>query len=164
MPTKTATTSIFTDDSGARKRTVTAAIRGAVGLIGLGIAAVAVSVLGHVTLPGLETPLHIPGINSTNPSAKGTEPGKAGSTQGNLSTGTLTGTTPTAGPTAGNPARTAQPTAPTTPRATPTTRTTGKPTTRATGKPTSKPTTAATPTHGTKPIDPGKSQANNIGQ
>ena len=111
MPTKTATTSIFTDDSGTRKRTVTAAIRGAVGLIGLGVAAVAVSVFGHVTLPGLEAPLHLPGINSTNPATKGTEPGNAGSTQGNLSTGTLTGTTPTAG----NPASTAQPTAPNTP-------------------------------------------------
>lgn len=152
MPTKTATTSIFTDDSGARKRTVTAAIRGAVGLIGLGVAAVAVSVFGHVTLPGLEAPLHLPGINSTNPATKGTEPGNAGSTQGNLSTGTLTGTTPTAG----NPASTAQPTAPTTPRVTPAT--------GATGKPTSKPTTAATPIHGTKPIDPGKSRANNLGQ
>lgn len=162
MSTKPTATSIFTDDSGARKRTVTLAIRGAVGLIGLGVAAVAVSVFGHVTLPGLEAPLHISGIDNTNPAAKVAKPGTVVSTDGSLPTGQIKSTTPTAkpasvakstGPTPGNSASTAQPTAPTTPRATPTT--------RATGKPTSKPTTAATPTHGAKPIDPGQSHSKN---
>ena len=158
-------TSIFTDDSGARKRAVTLAIRGAVGLIGLSVAAVAVSVFGHVTLPGLQAPLHISGINDTKPATKVAQPGAVVSTDGSLPAGQVKTTKPTAkplsvaksaSPTPGNSDSTARPTAPTTPSATPTT--------RATGKPTSKPTTAATPTHGTKPTRPSQSNSNNSAQ
>lgn len=55
-------TSVFTDDSGKRRRVVSAAVRAAVALLSLGAIAVAISIFGHVTLPGLDRPLHIPGI------------------------------------------------------------------------------------------------------
>lgn len=152
MSHKATATSVFTDDSGGRKRAVTVAVRGAVGLIGLGAAAIAISVFGHVTLPGLEAPLHLPGANRTNPTTKGTGSGTAGSTDGNLSTGTVGSSPSTVKSTGSALGNTTEPTgAPATPSATPTT--------RATGKPTAKPTTAATPTHGTKPTDPGQSHS-----
>lgn len=159
MSTKTKATSIFTDDSGSRKRAVTVAVRAAVGLIGLSAAAVAVSVFGHVTLPGLETPLHIPSVNRTNPTTDDPDSGTAGSTDGNLSTSTdkyAPSTASTPNSTGSTPKTTGPTTVPTTLAATPTT--------RATGKPTAKPTAAATPTQGTRPTDPGNAHSTDSGQ
>ncbi len=122
-------TSIFTDDSGSRKRAVALAIRGAVVVLGFGAAAVAVSVFGNVKLPGLDAPLHLPGTqahSSNNHKTSTEDPGKA--------PGTATSQVVPA----------SRPTTAATPTATPTA--------KATGKPTAKPTHAAQPTH--KPTAP----------
>ena len=126
-------TSIFTDDSGGRKRAVALAIRGAVVVLGFGAAAVAVSVFGNVKLPGLDAPLDIPGTQAhSSKDSKTTSTRDTGKTSG-----TGQGSTSTVVP-AGQPTTAATPTA--------------TPTAKPTGKPTAKPTTAAQPTH--KPTAP----------
>ena len=158
MATTKLDTSVFTDDSGGRKRVVVLTIRGAVGLMGLGAVAVAVSVFGHVTLPGLDEPLHLPGTSRHHVVADTQDLKSGGTGSGGLSApanarpadSTTSASTfePTAGPATGQPtslptveAQTAKPT--TNPHG----KVIGKPTTKPThkptappGKPTSKPT------------------------
>ncbi len=157
-------TSVFTDDSGSRTRIVAIAMRMAVGLLGLAAATVAVSVFGHVTLPGLDQPFRVPGLHSNHPnghhwtirdsSGGGVQSPSPAASQGSTSSGTLT-TIPTAKDSSGagvrlpSPAASPGSTPPGSGQPTATTATT-TPTAKATGKPAvkrAKPTVAATPTH-----------------
>lgn len=137
-------TSVFTDDTGGRRRVVVVAIRSAVGLLGLGAAAVAVSVFGHVKLPGLDAPSHAPGVArhhaaDDNP---GSSDGDTGAGRAPSPAAVVpVGSSPTTSGTSGSPTAGAPGTVPT-----------AAPTSKATGKPTAKPTTAAEPTH--KPTAP----------
>lgn len=63
------TTSIFTDDSGARRWRVVWAFRVAAALFVAAVSLVLVSAIGHVALPGLDAPLNLPGADSAAPPA-----------------------------------------------------------------------------------------------
>ncbi|MCW2749502.1 MAG: hypothetical protein JWR83_612 [Aeromicrobium sp.] len=163
MSTENTHTSVFTDDSGSRKRAVAWTIRGASCLLAVGAVAVAVSVFGQVSLPGLDAPLHIPGVTqpkAATPDGRST-PGATAAAQapdGKTGSATNTGVTSRAGSSTGSASTpsTASPT-PTTPAAT----------TKVTGKPTAKPTTAASPSHspGSPPTEPpGKSKKTTTGE
>lgn len=153
-----AATSVFTDDSGSRTRVVTWTIRGVSCLLVVGAIAVGMSVVGQVTLPGLDSPLHIPGVGQSHTlgdrpphgdtsgvqeqATSGTVPADTtSSTKGSKAAASATGstTTPTATATATTPTATT-PTAAHKPK----------------GKPAAKPTTAANPTHahGSGPTEP----------
>ncbi len=154
-------TSVFTDDSGGRTRIVGVVLRVAAGLLGLGAAAVAISVFGHVTLPGLDEPLHVPGPNSYHPSNRDStteDPSRAGVQTPRPAAAQDLTPTGSGQPTAITPSGSGQPTA-AAPKGksttAPTTPPTKPPTAKATGKPTAKPTVAANPTP--RPaVPPGK--------
>lgn len=157
MSTGVKGTSVFTDDSGARKRIVTLAIRGATTALSLGAAAVAVSAFGHVTLPGLDAPLHIPGAGHAKTSTKDAGQAPERSTSDGKAAAELD---PSGSPTERSTKTDSN-------SANPTVATTGPTTAPPTGKPTAKPTTAAHPVHapGTPPTaPPGKSKITDSGQ
>lgn len=169
-------TSVFTDDSGTRQRAVTWVIRGLSGALGLGVAAAAVSIVGHVTLPGLDAPLHLPGVGQAkkvaSPETSGSQNDVPAETTGSgpqpTSPSSLTPgqnavsarqSVPTSSATTPNTPATKAPVQVTTPA--PTTPTvTAKPK-KPHGKPTAKPPTAANPepTPGGRPsVPPGKAK------
>lgn len=137
-------TSVFTDDTGARKRWLTLVIRGAAGLIGLSAVAVAVSVFGHVSLPGLDAPLRLPGVAHSP------------STQGNKAELSQNSTVGQSDSKSNNKPSTQEssgmPLSPGTTHPTPTS------TPTVTGKPTAKPTTAVDPPRGRPTEPPGKAK------
>lgn len=154
------TTSIFTDDSGARKRAVTLGLRGAASALGLGAAAVAVSMVGHVALPGLDAPLHIPGVSHTKQSNNDADPGLH-LTHDHAPVVAVS--SPSAPATSRAGAFTTRPSSGATPATSTTTSTNGK--AKAKGKPTDRPTTAALPDHSNRPTaPPGKSKTSDVGQ
>jgi hypothetical protein len=118
MANKHGTSSIFTDDSGSRMRAVSLAIRGSLILLGLGAASLAVSVFGHVALPGLDAPLHVPGANRANPSSNDTDSAREPSADSDAPTGTGKGASSKADSSVGKPTASVKTTGPT---ATPTT-------------------------------------------
>lgn len=154
--------SVFTDDSGRRRRLVSVLMASAVGLLALGAAAATISVFGHVTLPGLDQPLRLPGTSSVNPSADQSQSHRqdGGAKPDRAVDGTATSPTPAAGsaerPTTGVSPTPSATDAPTT--AVPT------PSGLATGRPTAKPTTAVQPTHARPTAPPGQSKSPDTAQ
>ncbi|RZI87132.1 MAG: hypothetical protein EOO67_14750, partial [Microbacterium sp.] len=55
--------SVFTDDSGARRRVITWSVRGTIVAIVLAAGGLALALGTQVTLPGLDGPLSVPGVN-----------------------------------------------------------------------------------------------------
>jgi cytoskeletal protein RodZ len=153
---KRAAKSVFTDDSGSRKRLVTWTIRTASCVLAAGAVAVGLSVFGQVTLPGLDSPVHIPGIGAEPSTPRSQSPqavtGDAASTDSTADGADAAVTTSVNGAkgtgSTHSDGTNAKP-APTTPA--PVT-----PVAKHTGKPTAKPTTAASPTHtrGSGPTEP----------
>lgn len=144
MTVKESTNSVFTDDSGARKRVVTWAIRGASGILLVGALAAGVSIFGHVALPGLEAPLHIPGIGQTDKTNAPPDRSTTAATRGPNADSAATSGRSSTSDKSDTPAVAPTPTP-----------------VKVTGKPTAKPTTAANPAHepGSPPSEPpGKSK------
>lgn len=125
-------TSVFTDDSGARRRLLMWTVRGLIAAIVLSAAAVTFSLAAHVPLPDLPGPFSLPGSSSTERQATDTPDEDGASPDPDEST--LADPTPTATPSAGTSKR---------PAAT---------TTRGPGAPGSKPSSApTTPSTSTPP-------------
>jgi len=147
MSIKDGTTSVFTDDSGSRKRVVMLVIRGTAGALGLGLAAVAVSVVGQVALPGLDAPLRAPGAEHARTSIKFPESAPERSTADGTVVADSKSPDSSAAPTRKPSNRATEPATPTE--------------AILNGKPTAQPTTAADPvqTPGSPPtLPPGKSK------
>jgi len=157
MSTDDLTTSVFTDDSGSRKRVVTWTITGASCLLGIGALAIAVSVFGQVSLPGLDAPIHIPGVGPSRPRTPGAAASgsaRAPDRSGTADVGTTSATT--SGKTSASTPTTTVPTAKT-PAATTTPKV----------KPSAKPTPAANPVHspGSGPtVPPGRPKKTTSGK
>ena len=66
------TTSVFTDDSGARRRLLMWTVRGLIGAIVLSAGAVTFSLVAHVPLPDLPGPFTLPGSSNTDRQATDT--------------------------------------------------------------------------------------------
>jgi hypothetical protein len=62
---------VFTDDSGTRARVSRRVVRALCGLVALGVVAVVLSAALHITLPGLDHPLALPGAKkATTPAPR----------------------------------------------------------------------------------------------
>ncbi|WP_456698381.1 hypothetical protein [Aeromicrobium sp. P5_D10] len=181
-------TSVFTDDSGSRRRWVAWTFRSTSVLLILGVLAVVISMVGNVSLPGFKSPLSFPGTGSGtsrvtesrphSPSVSAGLPSSGAVAPTDLAPGdaqpsdtvTRTGRT-TRDSIAGNGGRSdATPVRPSTPApgtstpAVPSKPGKGKGTVH--GKPTSKPTNAAEPVHspGSPPTEPpGKAKKSSDG-
>lgn len=160
-------TSVFTDDSGSRRRRVVWAFRAGAAALVAAVAVVLTSAVGHVTLPGLDAPLHLPGSAPKNPTASLSDQTSPEPTVPTSSSATGDPSSPVGTGDAGRPgdATTKGQAATATPiRASPTAPTVAAPepggpttaTTKPRGKPTAKPTTAANPEHspGNPPTEP----------
>lgn len=84
--------SVFTDDSGARRRLLIWSFRGAVAAIAVAAAGFVLTLVTHVPLPGLDEPLSVPGFGSSerraadsanpNQAGAGAAPGQPAPTSG----------------------------------------------------------------------------------